>query len=234
MKRALLVLGAALFLVPMSASAATIELREIGFTVDGVNYDNIFPIVPLPASINGANVSGAFDLTTGLGTVNLTLTGVGAHQVVGFFDHDVIEDPIGGNPFNDFGSTSGAPASNEDWEIDDPFNDIFANVSAGTLDNQIWNGVAFPNGNDVSMALSRDFVLAAGQTAVVSFIASSTAPSGFYLHQTDASGGNVYLRSTLEICGGGTPPPIPEPGTLFLVGSGAAMGLRRLRQRRQS
>ena len=126
-------------------------------------------------------------------------------------------------------TASGTAAAGQSWEIDEPgysFGDIFSNLLGSTLDNG--NGVPAGSEDDVSMAMGWDFSLLDGETAVIQFLISNSAPvSGFYLTQTDPdSGASIYFSSSLNV--GGT--VIPEPSQ-FLPGIGL-LGLLYYRIRR--
>ena len=112
----------------------------------------------------------------------------------------------------------------QSWEIDEPgyvYGDIYDNLLSGILDNT--NGVPVGFEDDVSMAMAWDFILGVNQEAVIEFVLSSSstssAPSGFYLAQTDPdSSETIYFSSTLEISQPGF--VIPEPSTMILFGVG--------------
>jgi len=218
---ALLMLAAFGFGVP-AASAGPI-LFEGKFNQDGTVY------TPATAPANW-NLAG-FDTVTGLGTITAQMTGAGVHDILVFLDLE-IDEPIN-TFFNEFGATAGAPGAGLSWEIDEPgyvFGDIYSNFLTGALDNT--NGVPPGSPDDVSFALGRAFTLAADETGTLTFRTSLTPPAGgFYLVQTDPdSASSVYFSSDLSIRGGGEP-PIPEPGTLTLLGLGLAAAARRLRRR---
>lgn len=224
---------AALVLAPGQVSAAALELRELALNVNGTVYDSLAPVA-VPASVGGAPVSGSLDPATGLGTLRVQVSGAGAHSVIGFFDVDFIDEPSVNTWFDETGAMGGVAPAGASWEIDEPgwggngyVGDIFTNVQNGALDN----ANQLPGPDDVSLALGWDFILALGETAFIDFIGTTTDPGGFRLAVVDPSQQAYYLRSTLRIEGGGQP-PIPEPGTLLLVGAGAAAGFRRLRARR--
>jgi len=157
----------------------------------------------------------------GLGTLEFGITGVGAHSFDAFFDHEIDEDV--NTYFNEYGSTGGSLAIGQSWEIDEPgylFGDIFDNFLDSTLD--ISNGVPAGSEDDVSMALGWDFILAAGEQALITIALSETSPSGgFFLAHSDADSVDAngdpitfYLSSTLEISA------IPVPAAIWLFGSG--------------
>jgi len=225
---------AALVLAPGQVSAAALELRELALNVNGTRYDSVLDGLPVPGTVGGGTISGSLDTATGLGTLRVQVSGAGVHTVIGFFDVDFVDG--GTNTFFDeTGGVSGAPGAGLSWEIDEPgfaFGDIFDHVSNSTAGNNLLTKTNdLPGPEDVSLALGWDFILALGETAFIDFIGTTTDPGGFRLAVVDPSQQAYYLRSTLRIEGGGQP-PIPEPGTLLLVGAGAAAGVRRLRARR--
>ena len=74
---------------------------------------------PFPATVD----THSFDLQTGLGTVFITVSGLGSHGVSVFVDHE-IEQLVNGFT-NEFGDAQGALAAGQSWEIDEPgFNPI--------------------------------------------------------------------------------------------------------------
>ena len=212
------------------ASAAEINLFDYGFNIDGtVSVPTMGDPVPGVADISG------FDDITGLGSISMTIIGVGAHYAVLFVDHEIDESV--NTYYNENGSATGVAAAGQSWEIDEPgfvFGDIFLNFMASTLDNT--NDVPAGFEDDVSMALGWDFTLVAGETAMIDFLLSTMAPNGFYLSHTDPdSAASIHFSSSLNITGGG-PDPIPEPTTLLLVGIGLVglAGFGRKKFRKQS
>lgn len=162
-----------------------------------------------------------FDWSIGLGIITIDYDpGPGDYLFIGFFDHE-IDEPIN-TFFNEYGLETGPVASGQSWEIDEPgyaYGDIYDNVLAGALDNS--NGVPPGSEDDVSMALAWDFTLTAGETAMIQLIFAEETPSApyLYLSHTDPDSGDysIYYSGTLAIEGGAV--PIPEPGTLILLGS---------------
>ena len=216
---ALLMLAAFGYAAP-GASAGPI-LFESAFSQDGTVYTG---------GSKPANWTLALD-ADGLGTITATVASPGLHDLLVFLDYEI--DELVNTFFNEFGATSGAPGAGLTWEIDEPgyvFGDIYDNFLAGALDGT--NGVPASSPDDVSFAMHRSFVLAAGESASVKFSMKTTPPAGgFYLVQTDPdSDSSVYFSSDLTIRDGGEP-VIPEPGTLTLLGLGLAAAARRLRRR---
>jgi hypothetical protein len=221
---------AALAIFTATPAHALVTLFEHGLNIDG---GLTFEDDPLPAGVN----AGAFNFTSGLGILSISVTGAGAHNVIAYFDHEI--DEAINTFFNETGSANGLPSAGQSWEIDEPgfvFGDIFANLQAGALDNT--NAFALPDtDDDVSMALGYNFVLTAGQTGLATFFASAVNLStGFFLRQLDPdSQSSVFFWSTLEISGVVDPPDpptgVPEPGTLALLAAGLlSLGLRRRRR----
>lgn len=242
MKKVLVLFMAVFLTVGMadSARAVTFNLFDWGFNADGeeISSPNLNAPGDLGAALNATYTTGGFSFTTGLGTVGVKVTGVGAHSVVSWFDHEIDESV--NTYFNETGSTSGITAAGQTWEIDEPGwvdGDIYEHlqdtVAAGSfLDDGIGisthGNTIFPD--DVSMALGWDFILGAGESANISFVLSDTVvPSGFYLaHNDPDSLATIYFSSTLEI--GSDNPVVPEPSTVILLGIGMA-GLVATRKR---
>jgi hypothetical protein len=201
---AMLALGA-------GAVNATPALFDYGFNIDG---SLTFSGDATPAGLDDT----LFNYTDGLGQIDITVTGTGAHNVIGWFDHEIDESI--NTFFNESGATGGAAAAGQSWEIDEPgfvFGDIFDNWQLNTLDNS--NGVPAGLEDDVSMATGWNFSLLAGETAVVSLFLDTVnnAPGFFLQHYDPDSDESVFLWSSLTITG---QPPVttgvPEPGTLGL------------------
>ena len=174
-KRILLWAAAALLgLSSLSAQAVPVpvlELFDYGFNIDGT-VSVPTPGDPVPGEVDLSS----FDDFTGLGTIEATITGAGAHTFDAFFDHDI--DEAINTFFNEYGTaTAGAAASGQSCEIDEPefvFGDIFTNFENSALDN--FNNVPVGSEDDVSMAMGWDFTLGIGETALITLSLSETEP----------------------------------------------------------
>ncbi|HEY9105967.1 MAG TPA: PKD domain-containing protein, partial [Roseateles sp.] len=199
------------------AAPVNLTLAEYAFHIDGTVHDYPAGSPPGagPASVNLAG----FDTGTGVGSIFIRLSGAGSHHVGLFVDHEIDESI--NTFFNEYGAAAGAPTAGQSWEIDEPGfrpvnpGDIFTNFSTALLDGS--NGVPSTAADDVAMAMAWDFLLNPGESALINFHLSETAPgSGFHLVQTDPDSQlNVYLWSSLSIQQDNE---LPEPATLTLVG----------------
>jgi hypothetical protein len=209
---------AALLWLASGTANAAIMLFEYGLNIDGdLTTDTSWP--------PGVDAS-AFDVVTGLGHLSVTVGSPGAHEVLVYLDHEIDEET--NTFFNELGEAGGgAPAAGQSWEIDEPGfsatpGDIYDNWLNGDLDNTI----GFLDPDDVAMALGFDFVLAAGEEAVVNFYTSPVnGASGFFLRHWDPDSDlELYFWSSIAI----DRVPVPEPGSLGLL----AMGLLTFAARR--
>jgi hypothetical protein len=209
----------------LGAKAAVVfDLFDWGINSDSTTYT---PSDALPGSIN----TGGFDFTTGLGTITASFGAPGAHYFSLFVDHEI--DEAVNTFFNEYGGTSlGAPAAGQSWEIDEPgfvFGDIYTHFLARALDNA--NGVPAGAPDDVSMAQAWDFFLGADETGLITMqVGLTPPPSGFYLTQTDPdSQASIYFSSRLTVRGGdGT---VPDGGSTLACLSLALAGLAGLRRK---
>ena len=245
-------LGALLACAAGNALAGQIDPFESCVNVNGAVFDVAAGCFGSDGAAPG-NVTDGIDTDTGsgsegLGSVSITLSEVGDFFVGLFVNWEIDQDA--NTFFNEGFGSGGAAAAGQSFEVDEPgfggggyFGDIFLNFLDGAFDGTFMHDfISGDDGNapeDISLGLGWDFSLAAGETAVINFLLSDTAPgSGLWLSQNDPlSELTFFLSSTLEITGGETEPPpvtVPEPGTLFLIGSGllgAALGRRRQTRR---
>ena len=208
----------ALLTVSLSPTAAKADLFSYGFNVDGSLTESLLGD-PIPGNIDVS----LFDLVTGLGQIDISVTGIGSHNILAFFDHDIglFSDDDSVTAFN---TPMSAGISFEADHVS--VGDIYTNFMNNTLDNTLGE---FRVG-DMSMAFGWDFVLAAGETAVASFFITPTFSAGagdVVLIQEDAA--ELFFWTTLNI---EEAVSVPEPGTLALFGLGlAGMGLTRRRKK---
>jgi hypothetical protein len=243
--------GTAVMAIAAMASpthAAVIDLFGYGFNVDGNIGGNGAggTTTGLEGAVPpGVNLAG-FTITTGLGTILITVSGAGAHHVGLFVDHEIDEGT--NSAFNEQGSFTGAAAVGQHWEIDEPVGMIQTDV-INLPDLTFWDvnyldlvpsaPDCYPaedllTGCDVSMAMSFVFNLLADQTATIAFNIAETLPTTpFYLTQFDPdSDARIHLSGALSIQDN-PPPGVPEPGMLALFAAGLS-GIAVLRRRRRA
>lgn len=234
-------LGVLLLGLVGGASASGISLVDWGYQIDGLTSVGSYGD-PTPGGVDDTS----FDYLSGLGSIDISITGAGTHSVDLWLDHEI--DEPDNTFFNETGEAVGTLAAGQSWEIDEPgfgssqngtagtpyIGDIFDNFSFSTLDDQAFydaidNQYLAPP-DDVSMALGWDFMLAAGEEALVHFSVSDTiVPTGFYLHQIDPDSlKDLYFSSELTISG---PVGVAEPAVwmlmfMGLIGLGFTTGRR--------
>ncbi|MCX6627587.1 MAG: PEP-CTERM sorting domain-containing protein [Candidatus Solibacter sp.] len=221
MKTLLFTAFAVILLSATPVLADNFQLNDWVFNVSGTFYNP----APNPNPLSSEFDASAFNFTTGLGPIQLTL-GPGSYSVIGYFDHDIVG--LNNGVANETGSVHGIAAAGQSWEIDDPgygnmppyVGNLVDNVVAGSLDNQLFDGT-YTGPDDVAMALGWAFIVNSGETAHLRFdITSTAAPSGFYLQQTDPGGLDLYFSSSLDITG---QTDVPEPGAWILLATVAGL-----------
>ena len=198
-----------------SATASTLDLFDYAVNIDGTISEPFFGD-PIPAQVD----TSAFDELTGLGLIQVSITGVGAHNVDLFVDHAI---DIGTTSFFDeYGTAVGTAPTGLTWEIDEPgfvFGNIYDNFLISTLDNS--NAVPQTFEDDVSLALGWDFILGINDTVTIDFYLSDVLnTSGFYLSQTDFFTNNQFFfwtESTIVTDTPKVPNPVPEPSMIILL-----------------
>lgn len=207
MKRLLIVFGCFLFICSSVSSALAVpNLYDWAFNLDGtVTTAQDTPVMPASGILDGND----------LGTLTITMTGVGTHSFDVFFDYEI--DEADNTYFNEYGSVTNTAGTSQSWEIDEPgyqTGDIYDNFLLSKLDKT--NAITDAAPDDVSWAMGWDFTLLEDEMAIISLIIGDTAPaSGFYLGQIDPDSDKaIYFSSTIRI------EPVPEPGTMILVGLG--------------
>lgn len=166
----------------------------------------------LDTSLTYSLLDSATDLLLTYTITNSTLADISGLKFFAFLDAEI--DEADNTFYNERGEMIGG--GGVEWEIDEPgylFGDIYDNLFAGQLDNS--SSPFAPE--DVSMGLGLDWgSLAAGDSAIFNMMISEDGDSigETVLHQwdPDSQSTDIYMSGQ----------PIPEPGTLLLVGSGLA------------
>ena len=126
----LLYIAAAASLMATSAQAGPVQLFDYVCNIDGASAGLGDA---LPANMDDS----AFDdVDTGLGQIDITVTGAGAHTVICWFDHEI--DQSTNTYFNEAAATGDngtGMGMGQTWEIDEPelFGDILDNVLDSTV-----------------------------------------------------------------------------------------------------
>lgn len=239
-KLVIAVVGLAFIAFAAVPAAHADSLQSVQFNVNGTVFTDY--------SAAGMNV-GAFNQTTGLGTITFTFNpgAAGTYFFNAFFDNSLAA-PF----FNEFGTAVGAPVAGQAWEIGDSFgSNIYADTGANTLSNtntlpgQADNFLLTCSGvtcnGDAALAMGFTFTLTAGQQELITLLLSSTAPAaGFYLSQTHpVDAGNLtatnlfYSGTAVTQSTGGGGGQVPEPSALLLMGSGLIVASFFLRKARR-
>jgi hypothetical protein len=249
-----------IFLCGSNASASSI-LDGWAFNIDGIFTSSIvlgtapgYPVndSSMPATVNHVSFSGGtIDSTSGLvtgdangqGSLTFSVTGVGSHQVVVFFDHHLAALPAD-YYVGDYGTRGAVPPASaasyqQFWEIGDPYLDpIHSNASYGAtfLTNTIdyWGQINAGLDRDqsiccdIALALGYTFNLNAGQVGNFSFRVGEIDPGGFRLMQGNDSYAPIFFDSSFNIVN----TSVPEPAGWALMTAGlASAGLFRVRSR---
>lgn len=194
----------------VSSAFATPDLYGWMFNIDGpvTEYGDEYDTSGMPVD----GTLGADDF----GTLTWSTSTGGTHNFIAYFDYEITE--VGNTWLNEHGAATGALATGQTWQIDDPNNYGAGNIYDNLYDNTLSNTNSISPAGDVAWAMGWDFDLAAGETAVITMILGDSIPvSGFYLSQTDNdTNESIYFSGSMNI------QPIPEPATMLLLGTGLA------------
>jgi hypothetical protein len=245
MKLSKLSLGFGILVLTAIPASADVSLNDWCININGVNVSTnaCNGGGALPASVTGTFDYSLTSTTTDnkLGTIKVSV-GTGTQFVGVFMDYDI--DLLISGSFADVGVAVGSVPTGVTYELDDPnVNNPYFDFAANTLtNNNAVDSAASPtchgplNNCDVSWALIHsvfvDPLLYSG--GEFTFTVGRTAPSGFYLQQTNPDTSNsVFLSESfvgtrLPVVGG----EVPEPQSWLLLGTVVAgLGIRTYRRK---
>jgi PEP-CTERM motif-containing protein len=246
----------AILIVLLPQARADVSLQDFGVNINGTTNDYNNQSETDTTTLPGMNASGFSTATsgdgldTGLGALIYTFNpGAAGSYFVNFYFDLSASTPF----FNEFGSAHGAAGASDptSWEI------AQVNPSVGGIQFCGWTGstcspaTIFPSsldntnhvpvGNtnflnnckvapcnaDVAEAVGFNFVLGAGEEAVITIDSSTTNPGGFYLEQSHPVDPGNTKESDVFLSGNISIQPIvvgqvPEPSSLPLLALVAA------------
>lgn len=233
-----------------AALADDTSLQSSLIVINGTPYADTLSVPGVISSSGFGATTSPYGGTSVYGAVTVTLTNSGSSaenvSVDGFFD-DELSVPFW-NEYATVNGTAGCGAGcTQNYEVGDP---IFSNIVNDTASDTLSNSNGIPQGSDnfgltctsscngdVSFAMGFDFTIQAGQTDTVEFLISTSNPGGFNIEQThpvdgaNTSAVNAFFSGSVTPGAVGPPPPpgMPEPGTIFMLGSSfvGLIGLRK-------
>jgi hypothetical protein len=220
-KRMILTSVASVALAAAFSAHAQTTVTELLFNADGTSsdqYPTTSTAIASPVTVTsgfGPSSPAAANYLSGLGTLQYTVTGAGAHYFDAMIDD---EADYKNGVFNDSGAIIN-PASAPgylSWEIGNPDTDTPGTIKANTKANSLADANDVLSGNtDIAVALGFNFTLAANQTATIDITASDVAPqSGFYIEQENVYDTDPFFYGDLTISSN-TVPGLPDNGATW-------------------
>ncbi len=236
----------AVLLIAPAAFAGTFSLNDWCFYVNSLDINHACNTNTQSDNFLPPIAPGTFDYShladNGLGTVVVTL-GAGTYNVFAFWDYTI----QGGAPanLNEYATTVGSLALGQSYSVDAgadpsaggqvvPYTNgylLLNQFEAGTLDNtNHLSACGAPPCEDVAVTLGYNIVVDDHYRATLQFVVTSAPPiSGFYIQQSDISGGPpLFFSESLTITHN------PEPATIMMMTGGFGLLLIGLRRRRRA